>query len=168
MSMMMMSRRSRKIFTIIKKHNHGCPSSRQLQGRGFWRLRVNSAPKSCSNYLKVFEDRNISCLRMRTVQLQNTGDQEEQDFSSGSGGRHGGHHARHYGGQYRGGPELDSSPGSLLLIHKLITSHTLPAQNWPNFKMERFQDGEIQIDSYRPFLINYNCSVSSLPRSRSK
>ena len=41
-----------------------------------------------------------------------------------------------HGGHYGGWPELDSSPTSLLLIHKLIPSHTLPAQNWPNFKME--------------------------------
>ena len=37
---------------------------------------------------------------------------------------------------YGGRPELDSSPTLLLLIHKLIPSHILPARNWPNFKME--------------------------------
>ena len=68
---------SRKIFTIIKNIIMAVPVLGNFWEGGFWRLRVNSILKSCSNYLKVFVDRNISCLRIRTVQLQNTGDQEE-------------------------------------------------------------------------------------------
>ena len=64
--------RSRKIFTIIKNIIKAVPVLGNFWEGGFWRLRVNSTPKSYSNYLKVFGDCNISCLRIRTVQLQNT------------------------------------------------------------------------------------------------